>query len=139
MQEGDGFPLLVRLLDTGAGRHATVAPAVAALTQLARNNARNRRAALCMAFPALRLTHTSAESSGQGTLAATAKGLCEGHTPSALHSKRVQGISATHSAAAVNISLPQSGGRATVVNSAHMTYSGGSARRKDAYSHPHLL
>ena len=41
-QEDGGFPLLVQLLDTSAGRHATIAPAVATLTQLARNNARNR-------------------------------------------------------------------------------------------------
>ena len=41
-QEEAGFPLLVRLLDTSAGHHATIAPAIAALTHLARNNAQNR-------------------------------------------------------------------------------------------------
>ncbi len=43
-QAADGFPLLVRLLDTSAGRRATVAPATAALAVLARNNPRNRHA-----------------------------------------------------------------------------------------------
>ena len=41
-QAADGFPLLMRLLDTSGGRRATVAPATAALAVLARNNPRNR-------------------------------------------------------------------------------------------------